>query len=165
MDRNGRDRGDPWSLRQCGIYQQICLTTRRSSWIMLQISESIRAHINQILQRGSHENECSSIDPMIFHVVFISAMAANWQEYLEHLQSQIAILVSICNRRRYDAYASLFFFFNRTKRPASQRWDQILITRSLSTYGTAKTFNFFVRNFLERRRSSISAWTLLRVVH
>lgn len=30
---------------------------------------------------------------MVPHIIFISAMAANWQDYLEYLHSQLAILV------------------------------------------------------------------------
>lgn len=73
---------------------------------MLQISGSMRAHIDHILQRRSHPGQDLRIDPMIFHIVFISAVAANWQEYLEYLQSQIAIFVNIYNHPQHDTYAN-----------------------------------------------------------
>jgi hypothetical protein len=93
MDLNGRDRGDPWSLRQCGVYQQICLTTRCSYWILLQVSSRMRAKLDQALRSKLHKNDNLGIDPMVPHIIFISAMAANWQDYLEYLHSQLAVLV------------------------------------------------------------------------
>jgi hypothetical protein len=40
-----------------------------------------------------HQNDNLGIDPMVPHIIFISAMAANWQDYLEYLHSQLAVLV------------------------------------------------------------------------
>jgi len=94
VDLNGRNRGDPWSLRQCGVYQQICLKTCRSRWVLLQVSDKMRAQLDQALQNRSQKNVELGINPMVPHVIFISAMAVNWQEYLEHLQVQLSVLVN-----------------------------------------------------------------------
>ncbi|PMD19759.1 hypothetical protein NA56DRAFT_705470 [Hyaloscypha hepaticicola] len=92
VDLNGRNRGDPWSLRQCGVYQQICLKTCRSRWVLLQVSDKIRAQLDQALQNRSQKNVELGINPMVPHIIFISTMAVNWQEYLEHLQLQLSVL-------------------------------------------------------------------------
>jgi hypothetical protein len=90
---NGRTRGDPWSLRQCGVYQQICLKTHRSCWILLQVPNRARAKLDQALRSHSYKNSSRGVYPMVPHLIFISAMAANWQAYLQHLRSRLTTLV------------------------------------------------------------------------
>lgn len=115
---NGRNRGDPWSLRQCGIYQQICLTTRRSCWILLQVSNQAHSKLDQALRSYSHRNSSLGVHPMVPHLIFISAMAANWRAYLQHLRSKLTILV--CRSRIPYSKAVLTFLFFRTRRHVSQ---------------------------------------------
>lgn len=91
MELNGRGRGDPWSLRQCGVYQQINLTDRRSKWILLQLSNKMRTKLEQTLRMWSTKSE--GINAIIPHIIFISTMAATWQSYLEYLSAQLAVLV------------------------------------------------------------------------
>lgn len=51
---------------------------------------------------------------MIFHIIFISIMTANWQKYFEYFQSQFIILVNIYNHRQHNVFAN-FFFFTKSK--------------------------------------------------
>jgi hypothetical protein len=54
----------------------------------------MRAQLDQALQNRSQKNVELGINPMVPHIIFISAMAVNWQEYLEHLQLQLSVLVN-----------------------------------------------------------------------
>jgi hypothetical protein len=160
VDLNGRDRGDPWSLRQCGVYQQICLKTRRSTWILLQVSRRMRAKLDQALRSRAYKNDKLGIDPVVPHIIFISAMAANWQEYLEYLHSQLAILV-----RRGDNFtprSTLTLLSRRMKRHVSQGSTTTLAMTSLSISRIAKTYSYFDKSFLEHRQSLTHACKLLR---
>ena len=93
MELNGRSEGDPWSLRQCGVYHQVCLETHRSSWILLHISKRMRTTLDRTLKSNIHKNTHRGVDSMLPHMIFLSAMAGNWQDYLEYLRSELASFV------------------------------------------------------------------------
>lgn len=93
VELNGRNRGDPWSVRQTAVYHQLSLDTKRSRWIILQPSESVRTRLKYVL-KGEYLNDRSSgFDCLVPHMLFLSAMVANWQEYIEHLHSELSRLV------------------------------------------------------------------------
>lgn len=93
MAQNGRDRGDPWSLRQVGVYQRFCFEHRRSIWIFLQLSQQTRAWLIKMLDRdGASRAEEHS---MVFHLVILSITSRGWNDYLEHLDALLAEYVSI----------------------------------------------------------------------
>lgn len=150
MDLNGRDRGDPWSLRQCGVYHQTCLRTRRSSWILLQVSRRMHAKLDQALRSKAYKNDNLGIDPVVPHIIFISAMASNWQGYLDYLHSQLAILV----RRRVSPVpgSTLTLLSHRMKRHVSQGSATISPMISLSISRIVRTYSCFDKSFLEHRR-------------
>jgi len=102
MELNKRGRGDPWSLRQCGIYQQIGLIDGRSRWIFLQLSKAMRTKLEQNLKLGS--TKTGGINAIIPHIICISDMAVNWQSYLEYLNTQLAALVRIEQIQLLEAY-------------------------------------------------------------
>jgi hypothetical protein len=91
---NGRSRGDPWSLRQFGVYQQIGISQQASTWILLQLPGEMRSKLEKTLQGKLYNTNDLGIDPMVPHLIFISSMATNWQPYIEHLHSQLTSLVS-----------------------------------------------------------------------
>lgn len=93
MELNKRNEGDPWSLRQCGVYQQTCLKTHLCSWILLHISSKMRAKLNQALDHKFYRNDTAAVNSMLPHLIFLSAMAGNWQDYIEYLCSQLTVLV------------------------------------------------------------------------
>jgi hypothetical protein len=96
MEKNNRGRPDPWSLRQSGVYEQKLLpNSGQSNWIFLQPAREVPSQLKQIFEgfsEGPDPNGSSNLTVHI-HLVFISFMARNWQEYLEHLQAQLAALV------------------------------------------------------------------------
>lgn len=93
MDKNNRNRGDPWSLRQWGIYQQCILSNHRTMWIIVQPPPDICDHIYQILDQNAANAQSSETCAAHIHLAFIALMARNWQEYLEYLQSELAFFV------------------------------------------------------------------------
>lgn len=89
VEQNGRSHGDPWSLRQTGIYQQVNAEHRRSVWIFLQLSRSTRRQLEPVL----HSQSNSSDSFMILHSILLLATVDNWGKYVEHLHSQLRDLV------------------------------------------------------------------------
>jgi hypothetical protein len=93
MERNGRNRGDPWSLRQTGVYQQATYNNCRSAWIFLQLSRSARVGLENVLRsQSSHTSENES--PMTLHALLLGVTIDNWAEYIQHLSTQLGELVS-----------------------------------------------------------------------
>src|SRR5262245_53617032 len=92
---NGRGRGNPWSLRQTGVYHR-CLSNEQSAWLVLNFSTYVRDRIvaafgeESGFARGSCE--ASSILP---HLFILTATARNWEPYIEHLRQQVAMLVKL----------------------------------------------------------------------
>ncbi len=54
----------------------------------------MRATLNQALRSKIYKNAHLKVDFMLPHMIFLSAMAGNWQNYLEYLRSQLAFFVS-----------------------------------------------------------------------
>ncbi|CAF9914376.1 MAG: hypothetical protein HETSPECPRED_001965 [Heterodermia speciosa] len=90
VERNNRNRGDPWSLRQMGLYQQFDFSSDRTMWLILQPPGTILDATRQIW----NENETGSRAPQRWivqtHLLYMSLMVRNWQEYLDYLQSDLA---------------------------------------------------------------------------
>ena len=91
-NRDGTTR--PWSLRQTGIYQQIELQSRKSTWILLQPSEGINEGLLGRLSNKSPNLNGSNANYMLLHIHFLSLMASNWGEYIEYLWAEANTLVS-----------------------------------------------------------------------
>lgn len=94
MEKNGRNRGDPWSLRQTGVYQQAKLEHRHSAWIFLQLSSSTRQGLEKALgkQSGSQDEGDS---PMAHHALLLLATVDNWGEYIRSLDRELRDIVSV----------------------------------------------------------------------
>lgn len=95
VEKNGRDRGDPWSLRQTGVYEQVDIETGKSVWIILQPSSSTRQCLEQGLQTLDQDTYGrNTSDPMLLHPIFLLATADNWVGYIKYLHSQADEMVS-----------------------------------------------------------------------
>lgn len=93
---NGRNRGDPWSLRQYGVYHQIN-ARKKSTWILLQPSGEMRIELEQLLRNNNHTNDTLAIDPIVPHLIFMSTVALNWLPHIESLNAQLIIFVRSFN--------------------------------------------------------------------
>jgi hypothetical protein len=89
---NYRSRGSPWSQRLTGVYHQLRLSTRRSSWIILQDPADTRKQFQYALER------CDINGPMLLHAVILSSTEVNWVGYLEYLNGQLDDIVRLSVR-------------------------------------------------------------------
>lgn len=105
MEKTNRRKGDPWSLRKSGVYQQISVSSRRSTWIVLQPSNGVRAQLEQAFESSLEQDQEGNESAIYFHVIFLASMAGNWQEYLEYLHSQVTVFVgsTIHSQNRFRA--------------------------------------------------------------
>lgn len=93
MEKIQRSRGDPWALRQSGVYQQILVNSRQSTWIILQPANEVHVHLKQALSSEAKRHYCSEGSFLHLHVTFLSSMASSWQDYVEYLHAQFVALV------------------------------------------------------------------------
>ena len=94
MEKNGRNRGDPWSLRQTGVYQQATFKSHQSVWIFLQLSKSTRIILEREMRSPSRYFSKSE-SPMALHALLLGASVDNWGEYIRDLNAQLRDIVSI----------------------------------------------------------------------
>lgn len=94
MEKNGRNRGDPWSLRQTGVYQQATFNSHRSAWIFLQLSRSTKIVLENAL-RSQLKCFGQSDSPMTLHALLLGATVDNWGEYIQDLSTQLREVVSM----------------------------------------------------------------------
>ena len=92
FELNGRGRGDPWSLRQTGVYQQY-RSDGRSRWVLLNYSQYMEDRVEAALQESCH-SKCHEI-PLQLHLFIILAATRNWEGYIGDLQQRVTALVSI----------------------------------------------------------------------
>ena len=89
VEKNGRNRGNPWSLRETGIYHQINIATGSSRWIFIQPSGPTREDIIQNLELGELRQS-----PFDLHAEVLLSMARNWPEYIEYLSQKLDEMVN-----------------------------------------------------------------------
>ncbi|KAF4629741.1 hypothetical protein G7Y89_g8405 [Cudoniella acicularis] len=96
MENNKRLHGDPWSLRQTGVYHQYSgfgTDNVKNLWILLHpIKESIaykRLDQATFSELRVHEME---FDPMRLHLLVFSSYIDNWRLYLHDITRQFLVL-------------------------------------------------------------------------
>ncbi len=101
MELNERHRGDPWSIRQTGVYQRYDTMTASSAWIVLQPSDYIRQRLYEALGRESDSVYDITLGPLHLHGLFLSASERNWDDWIEHIQRETEFFVPKNNRNRF----------------------------------------------------------------
>lgn len=93
FELNERGRGNPWSLRQTGVYQK-CLSSQQSMWIFINFSEYLRGRLGDALQERSKSTSCCCATPVFMpHLFLISGATRNWDLYLEFLRKKLKTFV------------------------------------------------------------------------
>jgi len=93
VERNGRPRGDPWSLRQTGIYHRTGLQDDRSCYILLQPTECTRRKLDAAL-RSPDDYAAGIVQTLVrTHGAILLSMAENWPDYIRDLSAQLDELV------------------------------------------------------------------------
>jgi len=92
FEKHGRELQDPWSSRQCSVYQSYSHRNNASTWILIQIPSRTRCH----LERLNSEGEGSSPDnhPMDMHLHLLVSCEKNWGPYIGYLGNEVSLIVS-----------------------------------------------------------------------
>jgi len=94
VEQNGRTTGNPWSLRQIGVYEKYDSLKDVSIWILISASETAREALDDIKLTNQPVDSRCLTETNMFHAVLIAAVSREWRKYLEHLQVELDILVS-----------------------------------------------------------------------
>lgn len=87
-EKNGRSRGDPWSMRQTGIYHAYDHEAQRSICILLQPP----SYILEAITKDWKLNSMGSSHALLLHL--LSLLEWKWHSYLDYLWSCLRPFVS-----------------------------------------------------------------------
>ena len=93
MERNERNRGSSWSLRQTGVYQRYDTLTESSAWILLQPSDYMRRRLLHSLRHDSDVVSDTVSTSFHLHGIFLYASERNWTDWVEEVQQEMELLV------------------------------------------------------------------------
>ena len=95
FELNGRGRGNPWSLRQTGVYQR-CHSTPQSTWLVLNYSDYMNQRIEAAFkeEKNSARESCKAMQ-LLPHLFIISAATRNWRSYIESLRQKLSRYVKL----------------------------------------------------------------------
>ena len=93
VQHNGRTLGDPWSLRQIGVYQKYDRTNGRSVWIFISASDVPHQAVDAVRQSSTFNDERRLSTVVMVHAALFETATFEWRTYLESLDAQIELLV------------------------------------------------------------------------
>ncbi|KAK7910715.1 hypothetical protein PG985_013196 [Apiospora marii] len=94
VEKNNRGRGNPWSVRQMGVYSKIVPGTNRHRWIFIDFAKAAQTLMEKTQPESAYRRGLSSTEALNLHVSFLHSLTLNWSEYLEYLSCDLDILVS-----------------------------------------------------------------------
>ncbi|KAK6338059.1 hypothetical protein TWF696_001530 [Orbilia brochopaga] len=89
FERNGRDSGNGWSLRQTGVYHKYNYTKGKSVWIFLRPSERMTEMLEDTLRYDCAKSSIDTKAVLIYHASFISSALRCWKDYLSCLEAKL----------------------------------------------------------------------------
>ena len=94
---NHRGRGNPWSLRQAGLYQNHD-ANRRFQLLLLSSSTYIADRASDSLNEISDSSTsitkiCDETSCLVPHLYVVMAMSRNWYDLTEHFWQKLAVFV------------------------------------------------------------------------
>lgn len=78
---------DPWSVRQSAVYQQYDKDKRRTMFILITPSESVKKRVGELLSRGSSSKE--RLNAFNMHCILLGTLHENWRLYLRTLEGLV----------------------------------------------------------------------------
>lgn len=94
--KNGRQHGDPWSIRQSGVYHKFNTKTHTSVWILLQPSRGVynaispsTLHLNQLSVPAAQSNT------LLLHLRIFLDSEREWRGYTNSLTDRLRS--KVCN--------------------------------------------------------------------
>lgn len=97
VEKNGRPNGNPWSIRQSGVYHRYSPKLNSNVWLLLHpLADSVaQRRLNDWYSRPHHS---LNINPLRIHILLLSSYLDNWRWYLKDLGNTFLNIVSKATR-------------------------------------------------------------------
>ena len=93
MERNGRQQGNPWSLRQTGVYHRWGGNDSPCCFILLQPPQNTCSGLSDIL-RSVNAEEADTVEAFAnIHNAILFSVARTWPDYIQYLSLSLDELV------------------------------------------------------------------------
>ncbi|EPS37252.1 hypothetical protein H072_9064 [Dactylellina haptotyla CBS 200.50] len=83
VEKHGRKLQDPWSVRQVGVYHQLCENVEQSRWLLLGPMQSLLSSLKNTI--ASEANSCY----LTIHAALLLSTSTGWPEYIEYLKTEL----------------------------------------------------------------------------
>ena len=83
---NHRGNGDPFSMRQAGIYQKRAASNQTSIFFLFSPTVSMLQRLTETLERSQHPD---TRDALLYHLAILSGLGESWDDYIEHLKGKL----------------------------------------------------------------------------
>jgi hypothetical protein len=98
VEKNNRKHGDPWSVRQTGVYHRFSITDSLKAenfWLLLHPMPNSKAQTRMRIATEKLGEDEMVRDPLRLHVLIMSSYVDNWRWYLHDIKRQYTELVSL----------------------------------------------------------------------
>lgn len=103
FELHGRGRGNPWSLRQTGVYQRCLPSNQQSTWLILNYSSYIFDRVSMAFEKKrSQPLEACRGSVLTPHLFILSAATRNWGQYVEILRQRVMVFEEKAYSSRID---------------------------------------------------------------
>ncbi|KAI5846857.1 hypothetical protein BZA05DRAFT_405670 [Tricharina praecox] len=94
FERHGRDvLDDPWSCRQCAVYQKYTTGAHSSAWIFIQLPKTTRELLGRIHEAGEDSlYRAPAAHPLLLHLLLLWSCEKTWEEYIRYLGNEITAI-------------------------------------------------------------------------
>lgn len=86
IELNGRDDGDPWSMRQCVIYNKTHHTKDTAQWMFFCLPKVLRRQVDDSLDKLQ---QALVLQPFDVHLMLFSTTTDMWRPYFIHITQEI----------------------------------------------------------------------------
>jgi len=96
FEEHGKATKEPWSCRQCGIYQNYTFRGNFSTWILIKLPKNVQDYLERC--QGEEQGHADSSErtghPLRLHIVILNSYEKNWRVYLGFLRKELLQMVS-----------------------------------------------------------------------
>ncbi|KAF8245659.1 hypothetical protein K440DRAFT_662644 [Wilcoxina mikolae CBS 423.85] len=90
FEKHGRELQDPWSCRQCSVYQNYSHRNNVSTWFLIQIPNGTRRHLERLNSEVGGSSPCDH--PMGIHLYLLRSCEKNWGPYVGYLGDELSLM-------------------------------------------------------------------------
>ena len=91
VELNHRTPNNPWSIRQCAVYNKYKADKQSSSWVLISASSNALRNLDRYIKGAKN---IYSLNPFEIHLILLDSALANWRLYMINITENISKQVS-----------------------------------------------------------------------